>query len=45
VPIEPADDEVCLPELFYLSTILDRYPRFIIAWKLCTTTKASGLPC
>ena len=26
---------------FYLSTILDDYSRYIIAWKLCTTMKAS----
>jgi transposase InsO family protein len=25
---------------FYLSTILDDFSRYIIAWKLCTTTKA-----
>ena len=25
---------------FYLSTILDDYSRYIIAWKLCTTMKA-----
>jgi transposase InsO family protein len=27
---------------FYLSTILDDYSRYIIAWKLCTTMKAVG---
>ena len=26
---------------FYLSTILDDHSRYIIAWKLCTTMKAS----
>ena len=26
---------------FYLSTILDDYSRYVIAWKLCTTMKAS----
>ena len=25
---------------FYLSTILDDYSRYIVAWKLCTTMKA-----
>mgnify|MGYP001351670730 CR=1 FL=1 len=28
---------------FYLSTILDDYSRFIIAWKLCTTMKAKDV--
>jgi putative transposase len=28
---------------FYLSTILDDYSRFIIAWKLCTTMKAADV--
>ncbi len=28
---------------FYLSTILDDYSRFIVAWKLCTTMKASDV--
>jgi len=28
---------------FYLSTILDDYSRYIIAWKLCTTMKASDV--
>jgi transposase-like protein len=28
---------------FYLSTILDDYSRFIIAWKLCTTMKSSDV--
>lgn len=28
---------------FYLSTILDDYSRYIIAWKLCTTMKAGDL--
>jgi len=28
---------------FYLSTILDDYSRFIIAWKLCTTMKATDV--
>src|ERR1700704_5714887 len=28
---------------FYLSTVLDAYPRFIIAWKLCTTMKAEDV--
>jgi putative transposase len=28
---------------FYLSTILDDYSRFIIAWKLCTTMKADDV--
>ena len=26
---------------FYLSTILDDYSHYVIAWKLCTTMKAS----
>ena len=28
---------------FYLSTVLDDYSRYIIAWKLCTTMKAEGV--
>ncbi len=28
---------------FYLSTILDDFSRYIIAWKLCTTVKASDV--
>ena len=28
---------------FYLSTILDDYSRYIIAWKLCTTMKAQDV--
>ncbi len=28
---------------FYLSTILDDYSRYIIAWKLCTTMKSSDV--
>ena len=28
---------------FYLSTILDDYSRYIVAWKLCTTMKASDV--
>ena len=28
---------------FYLSTVLDDFSRFIIAWKLCTTTKAKDV--
>ena len=28
---------------FYLSTILDDYSRYIIAWKLCTTMKANDV--
>ena len=28
---------------FYLSTILDDYSRYVIAWKLCTTMKASDV--
>lgn len=28
---------------FYLSTVLDDYSRFIIAWKLCTTMKAKDV--
>jgi transposase InsO family protein len=27
---------------FYLSTVLDDFSRYIIAWKLCTTMKAEG---
>ena len=27
----------------YLSTILDDYSRYLIAWKLCTTMKASDV--
>ena len=27
----------------YLSTILDDYSRYIIAWKLCTTMKTSDV--
>jgi putative transposase len=28
---------------FYLSTILDNFSRYIVAWKLCTTIKASDV--
>jgi transposase InsO family protein len=28
---------------FYLSTILDDYSRYIIAWKLCTTMRADDV--
>ena len=28
---------------FYLSTILDDFSRYIVAWKLCTTMKASDV--
>ena len=28
---------------YYLSTILDDYSRYVIAWKLCTTMKASDV--
>ena len=28
---------------FYLSTILDDFSRYVIAWKLCTTMKASDV--
>src|SRR5262249_16232607 len=28
---------------FYLSTVLDDFSRFIIAWKLCTTMKAQDV--
>ena len=28
---------------FYLSTILDDFSRYIIAWKLCTTIKAEDV--
>lgn len=28
---------------FYLSTILDDYSRYIIAWKLCTTMKSGNV--
>jgi transposase InsO family protein len=28
---------------FYLSTILEDYSRYIIAWKLCTTMKANDV--
>src|SRR2546423_8586593 len=27
---------------FYLSTVLDDFSRYIIAWKLCTTMKTEG---
>jgi transposase InsO family protein len=27
---------------YYLSTILDDYSRYIIAWKLCTAMRADG---
>ena len=27
----------------YLSTVLDDYSRYIIAWKLCTTTRAEDV--
>jgi putative transposase len=30
---------------FYLSTVLDDFSRYIIAWKLCTTMKAEDEPC
>ena len=29
---------------YYLSTILDDYSRYIIAWKLCTTMRAGDVP-
>jgi transposase InsO family protein len=29
---------------FYLSTILDDFSRYIIAWKLCTTMNVKRLP-
>jgi hypothetical protein len=29
---------------FYLSTVLDDFSRYIIAWKLCTTMKAEDVP-
>ncbi len=29
---------------FYLSTILDDFSRYIIAWKLCTTMRSNALP-
>jgi len=37
--------EACLRHdgWFYLSTILDDYSRYIIAWKLCTTMKADDV--
>ena len=37
--------EACLRHdgWFYLSTILDDYSRYIIAWKLCTTMKAEDV--
>jgi len=28
---------------FYLSTILDDFSRYMIAWKLCTTMKADDM--
>ena len=28
---------------FYLSTILDDFSRYVIAWKLCTTMKSSDV--
>ena len=28
---------------FYLSTVLDDFSRYVIAWKLCTTMKASDV--
>jgi len=28
---------------FYLSTILDDFSRYIVAWKLCTTMKAEDV--
>jgi len=28
---------------FYLSTILDDFSRYIVAWKLCSTMKASDV--
>jgi len=28
---------------FYLSTILDDFSRYVVAWKLCTTTRASDV--
>ena len=30
-------------EWFYLSTVLDDFSRYIIAWKLCTTMKAEDV--
>jgi transposase InsO family protein len=29
--------------LFYLSTVLDDFSRYIVAWKLCTTMKAGDV--
>src|SRR6201982_1593521 len=29
---------------FYLSTVLDDFSRYIVAWKLCTTMKAEDVP-
>jgi len=29
--------------LYYLSTILDDYSRYIIAWKLCSTMRADDV--
>ncbi len=28
---------------FYLSTVFDKFSRYIIAWKLCTTVKADDV--
>ncbi len=28
---------------FYLSTILDDYSRYVVAWKLCTTMRAGDV--
>ena len=28
---------------FYLSTVLDDFSRYIVAWKLCTTMKAEDV--
>ena len=30
---------------FYLSTVLDDFSRYIVAWKLCTTMKAEDVTC
>ncbi len=38
-----ATDKVTGWGWFYLSTVLDDFSRYIIAWKLCTTMKAQDV--
>src|SRR3546814_12156626 len=35
--------DVCSSDLMYLSTVLDDFSRYIIAWKLCTNMRAEDV--